>query len=70
MPKIFRKNITPQCAYCSRGMVCNGTKKVVCAKKGVTESTDSCRKFKYDPLKREPLLKLNIRNFENNDFVL
>ena len=70
MPKIFKKDIAPCCKYCSRGSVCKGTKKVVCAKKGIADFDDSCRSFKYDPLKREPFIKKDTGNFKKEGFVL
>ncbi len=70
MAKIFNKDITPKCKYCLKGKVCKGTTNVVCIKKGVTDFNDSCRHFKYNPLKREPLVKVRDNNFSEQDFKL
>ncbi len=51
--KLFRKDIEPRCAYCSRGFQLND-REVMCVKRGVVGVEDSCSKFRYDPLKRTP----------------
>ena len=55
MKNIFRKDIDPQCAYCEHGTVTANKDTVICKKQGaVMQSFSKCKKFKYDPLKREP----------------
>lgn len=50
---LFRKSIEPRCVYCQRGAnLENG--EVICAKKGVVPEGFHCRRFIYDPLKRQP----------------
>lgn len=70
MAKIFNKKITPYCKYCIRGSLCKGTDTIICIKKGVTDINDSCRHFKYDPLKRVPLTPKAENNFTTEDFKL
>ncbi len=50
---LFSKNILPRCAYCQLGRPLGGAQ-IICVKKGVMTVDDSCRKFRYDPLKRVP----------------
>jgi len=50
---LFRKDIEPCCAYCARGTRLNDAY-VCCLPKGVMPRYESCKKFDYDPLKREP----------------
>jgi len=50
---LFRKNMEPCCAYCKHGIQIN-LDRVGCVKQGVVPLYGSCRKFSYDPLKREP----------------
>ena len=50
---MFRKNIEPRCAYCTRGTAINDGE-VVCVKHGVMPAEDCCGAFHYDPLKRVP----------------
>ena len=53
MPNIFRKNIDPRCAYCKHGSLL-ADDDVICPKRGIVKSYESCRAFKYDPIKRTP----------------
>ena len=50
---LFQKDIEPRCAYCQRGAQLEDDK-ILCVKKGVVSPGGSCRRFKYDPLKRVP----------------
>ena len=50
---LFRKDIEPCCAYCKHGTQIH-LDKVGCLKRGVVPLYGACRKFVYDPLKREP----------------
>lgn len=66
---LFRKDMDPRCAYCQRGAQIND-REVACVKKGIVPMEGSCRKFRYDPLKRVPprpatleTARLNEENF-------
>lgn len=50
---LFSKDQEPRCAYCQRGTLL-GSDKILCIKKGILSPEHSCRKFRYDPLKRVP----------------
>ena len=50
---LFRKDIEPRCAYCCRGQGIS-EREVACVKRGVVPAENSCRSFRYDPLKRGP----------------
>ena len=50
---LFQKKMDPRCAYCERSAKLDADS-VMCIKKGVVAAGGSCRKFKYDPLKRIP----------------
>lgn len=50
---LFRKKIEPSCTYCVHGAIIDESS-VICVKKGVVKSWGKCRRFAYDPLKREP----------------
>jgi len=67
---LFNKNISPACAYCVHGHISEYTNEVFCLKRGVTEPTDSCRKFKYDVLKRTPNRIIADKDFKPEDFEL
>ena len=50
---LFRKDIERCCAYCCRGQGIS-EREVACVKRGVVPAENSCRSFRYDPLKRVP----------------
>lgn len=63
------KAVEPMCEYCQRvHMQSDGS--LVCEKKGEVSGDESCKKFKYDPLKRKPRKpKLNL-DFSAEDFQI
>ena len=71
MKKLFNKNdVTPSCSYCVHGRLSPDNESVLCLKKGVVSLDYSCKKFKYDPLKRKPIRPRNIEKFDESDFAL
>ena len=71
MKKLFnKKDITPSCSYCAHGRLAPDKESVLCYKKGVVSLDYSCKKFKYDPLKRKPIRPRAIEIFEVSDFAL
>lgn len=67
---LFNKDISPACLYCEHGRFFEQTNEVFCLKKGVTDPTDSCRKFRYDVLKRTPKRIVTNDDFKPEDFEL
>lgn len=69
--QIFNKNTEPQCAFCEHGSPIGEGETVLCRKAGgVMQSFSKCKKFKYDPLKREPKVITFKGNFSKDDFSL
>lgn len=68
---LFRKNITRSCSYCKHGTSI-GEEQVLCVKRGVVSTYDSCKKFRYNPLKRIPpkMKTINFEKFDETDFSL
>ena len=68
---LFRKNIDPRCAYCQRGAQIN-EREVACVKRGIMPVEGSCRRFRYDPLKRVPPrpAPLETAQLKESDFSL
>lgn len=68
---LFRKDIDPRCAYCTRGSRI-GEDKVACVKRGIVPPEDHCAAFKYDPLKRVPPrpVKLDTDKLTPEDFEI
>ncbi len=69
--KVFRQDLRPACAYCAHGRPAPDDDAVLCVKCGIMMPTSSCRRFKYDPLKRTPTPKVKIRtDYSMEDFSL
>ena len=67
--KVFNKKLSRACKYCINAHSCTDTE-ILCKHKGVVSINDSCRKYKYDPLKREPMNMLEKENWSAKDFEL
>ena len=70
-PMLFRKKIERSCTYCRFAAKLNDSQ-VLCAKKGIVDTSKPCRKFRYDPCKRIPLKAkaIDFSQYEQNDFQL
>ena len=68
---LFRKDIEPRCAYCCRGQGIS-EREVACVKRGVVPAENSCRSFRYDPLKRVPPrpVKADFSKLKDEDFKI
>lgn len=68
---LFRKKIPRSCTYCIHGTTLND-EQVLCVKKGVVCSQNSCRHFSYEPCKRIPPRpkSTDFREFDKEDFTL
>lgn len=66
----FNKSLPHSCEYCVHGNISTFEKEVICRKHGITNLKDSCKSYKYDPLKRVPSrIKINDK-FSSEDFSL
>ncbi len=70
MPEKIKTALEPRCEYCSRGELTADKQSVLCVKKGVMLPHSSCRRFSYDPLKREPKPLPKKQQFSPEDFSL
>lgn len=68
---LFRKKIERSCSYCVYGAKLEGGQ-ILCSKSGMRTIDESCRKFKYDPIKRVPskAKALDFSKYESQDFSL
>lgn len=66
----FNKDIPPACAYCLHGHQSEYTDEIFCVKRGVTSPQDSCKRFRYDVLKRTPRPTVQKGDFSPEDFAL
>ena len=67
----FRKKIQRSCSYCQFGAKLEGGQ-LLCSKNGMRTIDESCRKFKYDPLKRVPAKEkaMDFSKYKQEDFSL
>lgn len=68
---LFRRDIEPRCEYCRFGVALDA-EEIGCIKQGITARGESCPKFRYDPVKREPEVRSfrSERRFSQEDFEL
>ena len=68
---LFFKKQPRSCSYCVHGTKLNNDE-VLCIKKGIVRIDKKCCKFKYDPLKRVPLMEKSVdfSKYEDDDFSL
>lgn len=68
----FYKNVymEPKCEYCVHARIPEDRTEALCPKKGVVSLDYSCKKFKYDPIKRIPK-KVTLQSiFTEEDFKI
>lgn len=71
MQKLYNKKVAPMCSYCVFGRPAPNGDSVLCEKRGIMTKDSSCRKFKYDPLKRIPKKEPEMQqSFSQEDFKL
>lgn len=62
--------IDPKCEYCIHARIPEDRSEALCSKKGVVPLDYSCKKFKYDPIKRVPQ-KITLQSiFTQEDFSI
>ena len=66
--KLFGNNIPPQCEYC-RYSTKNNSGKLSCPY-GAGTLEDTCKRYEYNPLKREPRSVQTLPKFTADDFKL
>lgn len=67
---IIKKDITAECSVCRFGRALPDGSGILCEKCGVRRPDSSCKKFKYDPLKRVPRRMPAMMEFSKEDFEL
>lgn len=69
--KLFKGKTEPQCAYCEHAQIADGGEVAVCRKVGgIMQLHSKCKKYKYDPLKREPRTISIAKGFTEDDFKI
>ena len=68
--QIFDNSISPKCRNCQFGESAADGKIILCEKSGVRAPDDACKKYRYDPLRREPDPRAPEQRFSDKDFSL
>lgn len=68
--RLFPKKAYPACQNCRHGRKAMDGEKILCTHKGIVEPDFSCRKYRYDPLKRVPKRRLALPAYTADDFKL
>ena len=64
--KYYSSLVAKRCEYCRFARSIMGGKEIICPKKGLRSPFDCCRSYKYDPLRREPVVGDIGRNFDKS----
>lgn len=67
---LFSKGREARCAWCVHGREASDAELRLCPFKGVVDACFRCRRFRYDPLKREPKPAPTLPDFDAKDFSL
>lgn len=65
---IDKKRFEAKCEYCRYVHIPEDRSIALCSKKGFVDFSDSCKKFRYDPLKRIPKKTVLNTDFSYEDF--
>ncbi len=69
--KLFKGSNEPQCAHCEFAEIAENSTVAVCRKiGGIMQLTSKCKKFRYDPLKRQPRSIAVNNDFNKEDFEI
>lgn len=68
--RLFPQKAYRACRHCIHGKQTSDGEKVLCPRKGIVEPAYSCRKYRYDPLKRVPRRLPALPSFTKEDFRL
>ena len=60
-------DITPTCRFCEHAAVIRDGEVMLCAKKGVVSSNAVCKKYSFDPLKRQPRPRPKLQRVEQGE---
>lgn len=67
---MYSKDLPKVCAYCRHGAPMADRAHVLCRKRGVVTQDYHCRKYSYDPFKRDPRPKPSLPSFDESDFKI
>ena len=68
---LFNKELEPKCEYCLNGTLAPTGTEYLCIVKGIVKPDYACKKFEYDPLKRQPRREIKLGgDYSASDFKL
>ena len=67
---IFAPSESRTCNSCQHGRNSNVGDKILCLHMGITDPYFSCKKYKYNPLKRVPFRAPLLPTFDKDEFKL
>lgn len=65
-----KREMDKMCARCEQAQTLNNSDKMLCSVKGVVAGDFCCKKFIYDPLKRNPSPPVRLPKVDPKDLVL
>lgn len=65
-----KKKYAAVCENCLHGRLSPDGETVLCIKKGIVQPDGTCRRYSYDPLKRQPKKPLLIEHADPSEFTL
>ena len=68
--KLFKSDIPRLCRHCVFSREFDSEIEVLCAKRGVVNKNDCCRKYTYDVTKRVPQKAVLSGNYKSEDFII
>lgn len=57
------------CLFCENATILKSDNSILCKYNGIVSEDYSCRKYVYDPLKRQPKSPLKIQTLLNEDLI-
>ena len=67
---LFGNFVEPACRYCHNARESGDGTLILCQHRGVVAPYDSCRKYRYDPLRRVPSRQPVLPQYDQSDFEL
>ena len=69
--RLFRSSdYEPSCGFCQHGKASPDGVSVLCSLRGVMRRQSCCKKYEYDPLKREPACAPELPAYDPEMFAL
>lgn len=67
---LFPRRAYAACANCAHGRPSNDGSHILCIRRGIVEPDYSCRKYRYDPLRRVPRKLPKLPEYNQDEFKI